>query len=89
MLFEFDPNKSAANKDKLGIDFDEAQALWDDDRRIENDTSFHGEVRFMATGRIGERMWTTIFTMREERVRLISVRRARNEEIQRYQDDNS
>jgi uncharacterized DUF497 family protein len=89
MLFEFDPNKSAANKDKHGIDFDEAQALWDDDRRIENDTSFHGEVRFMATGRIGERMWTAIFTMREERVRLISVRRARNEEIQRYQDDNS
>ena len=55
MPFEFDPNKSAANKDKHGIDFDEAQALWDDDNRIENDTGFDGEARYMATGRIGER----------------------------------
>jgi uncharacterized DUF497 family protein len=88
MPFEFDPSKSASNKDKHGIDFDEAQALWEDDKRIENDTSFDREARYLTTGRIGEHFWTAVFTMREGRVRLISVRRARNEEIQRYQDDH-
>jgi uncharacterized DUF497 family protein len=88
MPFEFDPNKSAANKDKHGIDFNEAQALWDDDKRIEEDTQFVGELRHLTTGRIGERFWTAVFTLREGRVRLISVRRARDDEIQQYQDDN-
>lgn len=89
MPFEFDPSKSASNKDKHGIDFDEAQALWDDDKRIEEDTQFVGELRHLATGRIGKRFWTAVFTLREGRVRLISVRRARDDEVQQYQDHNS
>ncbi len=89
MPFEYDPHKSAANKDKHGIDFDEAQALWDDDKRIEEDTRFVGELRHLATGCIGERFWTAVFTLRDGRVRLISVRRARDDEIQQYQDHNS
>ena len=88
MPFEFDPNKSAANKDKHGIDFDEAQALWNDDNRVENDTGFQGEARYMVTGSIGERIWTAVFTMRDGRVRLISVRRARDEEVERYKGNN-
>jgi uncharacterized DUF497 family protein len=35
MRFEFDPVKSTANKDKHGIDFVEAQVLWNDPDRIE------------------------------------------------------
>jgi uncharacterized DUF497 family protein len=88
MPFEFDPSKSAANKDKHGIDFDEAQALWDDDRRIENDARFDGEARHLMTGRIGEHLWTAIFTIRQGNVRLISVRRARDEEVRRYEDND-
>lgn len=86
MVFEFDPNKSASNKDKHGIDFEEAQALWDDDKRIENDAGFQAEDRFMATGRIGDRVWTVVYTLREDRVRIISARRARHEEVRRYED---
>lgn len=87
MPFEYDPSRSASNKDKHGIDFEEAQALWEDDKRIENDAHFEGEVRYLVTGRIGERLWTVVFTLREGKVRLFSVRRARDEEIERYEDN--
>ncbi len=35
MIFEYDVNKSRTNLEKHGIDFDAAQALWEDDNRIE------------------------------------------------------
>jgi uncharacterized protein len=89
MPFEFDPTKSAANKDKHGISFEEAQALWGDESRIENDARFDGEARHLVTGWIGDHLWTAIFTLRQDNVRLISVRRARDEEIQRCEDNNS
>jgi uncharacterized DUF497 family protein len=74
MEFEYDAEKSAANKAKHGIDFDEAQALWD-------------EPRFLAVGRIGEKHWSAIFTLRGARLRLISVRRARKQEIEIYEGE--
>lgn len=86
MPFEYDPKKSASNKDKHGIDFEEAQALWDDDDRFEVVVPFETETRYLTTGRIGERLWTVVFTLREGRTRLISARRARDEEVQRYED---
>ena len=88
MRFEYDPKKSASNKDKHGIDFDAAQALWDDDDRLEVEARFDGEVRFLLIGRIGERMWTAVFTLRAEAIRLISVRRARDDEVRHYHDDH-
>ena len=33
-MFEFDPNKSASNLEKHGIDFITAQQLWQDDYRL-------------------------------------------------------
>lgn len=80
MEFEFDPDKSAANRDKHGIDFVEAQGLW----RVFGITgrlTFAGEERWMRIGRLGARVWSALFTWREGRVRLISVRRARQEEV--------
>lgn len=88
MRFEYDPKKSVSNKDKHGIDFVEAQALWDDDDRIEAIARFDDEVRYLLTGRIGQRMWTAVFTLRAEAIRWISVRRARDDEVQYYQDDH-
>jgi uncharacterized DUF497 family protein len=89
MPFEFDPSKSAANKDKHGIDFDEAQVLWDDDNRIEFDARSTDEQRFATVGRIGEKLWAAYFTMRGNTVRLISVRRARDSESKSYEDNLS
>ena len=85
MGFEFDPAKSAANADKHGIDFKAAQAIWQDPDRVETDGAFHGnEERSRVIGRIDGKIWTAIVTRRGGRIRLISVRRARDVEARFY-----
>jgi uncharacterized DUF497 family protein len=82
--FEFDEAKSRANKDKHGMDFVEAQALWLDPDRVEVPARSPGEERFMVIGRIEARRWSAVITYRDRRVRLISVRRARPGEVMVY-----
>jgi uncharacterized protein len=84
MRFEFDPKKSAANKTKHGIDFNEAQAIWSDSDRLEVPARSLDEPRTMVIGRIGEKVWSAFITYRNEAIRIISVRRARREEEGRY-----
>lgn len=89
MDFEFDPAKSASNKEKHGIDFVEAQALWLDDGLVQtlSRADMSSEPRFLAIGQIEGRFWTAICTYRGQAVRIISVRRARKEEIWLYEGD--
>jgi len=85
LLFEFDPGKSTANAAKHGIDFVAAQAIWDDRNRVETERAFYGdEERSCVIGRIDGKVWTAIVTRRGDRIRLISVRRARIEEARAY-----
>ncbi len=87
MRFAFDAAKSAANKVKHGIDFVEAQALWQDPDRIEGPGRSTNEPRFLIVGQIEETTWTATGTYRhEETIRIISVRRARDDEKARYFD---
>ena len=89
MPFEFDPAKSAANKAKHGIDFEEAQALWSDTDRVEVPARAMDEPRFVVIGQIGDTMWTATITYRHENtIRIISVRRARRDEAKQYQEDD-
>lgn len=88
-MFEFDPDKSAANKAKHGIDFDEAQAIWKDERRASFKTHWPGEERWLMVGKIGRRHWAAVFTPRDEIVRIISVRRARQKEVETYEASES
>lgn len=81
MKFEFDPNKSQSNRQKHGIDFVEAQALWDDEDRIIYPARTIDEERFILVGLIGEKHWSAIYTLRDENIRIISVRRSREEEV--------
>jgi hypothetical protein len=85
MKFEFDPAKSAANLAKHGIDFEEAQAIWDDDGLIVASARAEDEPRWLAVGRIGRRHWTAVYTLRNGTVRIISVRRSRGDEIDAHQ----
>jgi uncharacterized protein len=85
MEFEFDPIKSDSNKKKHGIDFDEAQALWNDADVIEVPLKTSDEPRFLVIGRISGKHWSAIITYRSEKVRIISVRRSRKEEIEIYE----
>jgi uncharacterized DUF497 family protein len=84
VFFEFDEAKSNANQRKHGIDFIEAQQLWADPWRVQSPARSSDEDRFMVIGMIRERYWTAFMTPRGHRVRLISVRRARKQEVSTY-----
>ena len=85
MEFEFDPRKSASNKAKHGVDFVEAQALWDDPDAITLDLSFPDEPRRMVIGVMHGKHWSAVVTDRAGRTRIISVRRSRTQEEQLYE----
>ncbi len=85
MHFEFDKNKSKANKEKHGIDFVETQALWKDPDRVEIPAKTIDEPRFVVIGRISDKYWSSIVTYRGDNMRIISVRRSRKEEIRLYE----
>jgi len=85
MEFQFDPDKSDKNKNKHGIDFYEAQALWDDPDLIEVPARTTDEPRLIVIGKIAGLHWSGVVTYRDDAVRIISVRRARKEEIDIYE----
>lgn len=86
MEYEFDPAKSAANRDKHGLDFVAAQALWQVPALI-MPSAYPAEERWLRTGRLGERFWTAVYTQRGARIRIVSVRRARRAEVTRYESE--
>lgn len=85
MRFEFDPAKSESNRAKHGIDFIDAQALWDDDLRSTFAARTDVEPRWVVVGRINGRLWSAVVTYRPDTVRIISVRRSRPAEEARYE----
>jgi uncharacterized DUF497 family protein len=86
MYFEFNKNKSEANKQKHGIDFNEAKQLWDDPDYVEIPVKTSDESRFIILGKITEKHWTGVITYRSKKTRIISVRRSRKEEIEIYEN---
>jgi hypothetical protein len=85
MEFEFDIQKSKANKIKHGIDFTEAQALWEDIDMLEIPVRTEDEPRYLVIGKIADKHWSAIITYRDDWARIISVRRSRKEEIELYE----
>ncbi len=86
MEFAYDPNKSETNKAKHGIDFDEAQALWLDEDRIEIPARSDTEERRTLIAMKDQKIWVVFYAMRETTLRIISVRRARANEEKIYYD---
>ena len=84
-VFEFDVAKSESNGAKHGIDFIEAQRLWNDPLLLEIPARTDDELRFLLIGRIDERHWSTVVIYRNDNIRLISVRRSRAEEVAIYE----
>ncbi len=85
MSFEFDPKKSESNLSKHGIDFDVAQQLWNDPDLLEIPAKVVDEPRYLFIGKIDKKHWSAIITYRDKTIRLISVRRSRQEEIDLYE----
>lgn len=72
---------------KHGIDFEQAKRLWDDLDRLELPARTEEEPRYIAIGMIVGKIWSAVFTYRGERVRIISVRRARESEARAYESE--
>jgi len=85
MEFEFDQNKSESNRSKHGINFVEAQELWNDPERLQIPARTEDEPRFLVIGQIAGKCWSAIITYRESKIRIISVRRSRKQEIELYE----
>lgn len=85
MDFEFDENKSLSNSEKHGIDFQDAQVLWKDPDLLEIPARIIDEPRFLVVGKIEEQHWSAVITYRNTKIRIISVRRSREEEIELYE----
>ena len=86
MEFEYDPVKSHINKEKHGIDFLDAQVLWLDADRIEVPAKSDTELRHAVIAKSDDKIWVAFCTMRGTAIRIISVRRARENEERAYYD---
>lgn len=85
MEFEFDSRKSRSKAQKHGIDFVEAQRLWNDPDLIAVPARTTDKPRILIVGKIQNRHWSAIVTYRGDRIRIISVRRSRREEVELYE----
>ena len=85
--FDWDPYKSGLNRQKHGIDFSSARMLWEDLERVEIEAPYPLENRFILIGKIKNNLWTAIYTIRNETIRIISVRRSRIEEKKLYEKE--
>ena len=82
---EFNPDKSQANLVKHGIDFAQAQQLWDDPGMIEVQARSTDEPRSIVIAKLQGKMWSAVITVRSDCVRIISVRRSRPAEVTLYE----
>jgi uncharacterized DUF497 family protein len=89
MKFQWDNRKSQSNLEKHGIDLEAASKLWVDPHRVEIQAPYPLENRRALIGRIGKKLWTAVFTLRGDEVRIISVRRARRKETRLYEGENN
>ncbi|MGB1271351.1 MAG: BrnT family toxin [Endozoicomonas sp.] len=54
-----------SNRDKHGIDFDEAPNLWNDESRMIFPASVEGQSRYLMVAKDRDRHWTAVYTLRE------------------------
>ncbi|MFA4829768.1 MAG: BrnT family toxin [Thermodesulfovibrionales bacterium] len=84
MKFEWDDVKSRANREKHGIDFETARELWLDEDRVEIEAPHPVEKRNIIIAKLQGKLWTAVYTMRSNAVRIISVRRSQEKEEKLY-----
>ncbi|MDO9046470.1 MAG: BrnT family toxin [Methylobacter sp.] len=84
MNIEFDSAKNEKNIIERGISFELATAkIWPDARQD------YGEERFIALGYIGGRLYSMVFTVRGDVLRIISLRKANKREVKGYEQQEA
>jgi hypothetical protein len=89
MKFEWDSAKSESNRKKHDIDFHTAKGLWRDERLVEIYAPHPVENRGIVIGKLQGKLWTAIYTVRGDAVRIISVRRSRRKEVELYEKEKN
>ena len=82
----FDPAKDAVNQQQHGLSLAFGDGIFEDDNHliIPSIRSEDGEERFKVVGRVGEKLFTGVFTWRSDVPRFISVRRSNGSEERAY-----
>ena len=86
MEFEWDPEKAARNREKHGISFEDAVGVFSGPVLTER-SDRKGEKRWIAVGRLKGRLVTVVYTRRSGTTRIISARRASQNERKRYRQN--
>ena len=79
--FEFDQKKSMSSLGRHGIDLIDAQSIWHAPDFVEIQAKSEDEPRALVIGVINGKHWSAVITLREPKIRIISVRRSRNAEV--------
>jgi uncharacterized DUF497 family protein len=85
MKFEYDLNKNKINKEKHGIDFIKAKKLFNDENGKVFKLKYGLESGYMRIAKINNELYIAIYTLRKNKIRLISVRRANKKELIYYE----
>lgn len=88
--FEWDDGKAASNWLDHGVPFETARDVFKDIFAIEWTDDRHGdaEERFVTVGMVENRLLFVSYTLRGERIRIISAREAEPRERRRYHNEN-
>jgi uncharacterized DUF497 family protein len=89
MKFDWNEDKSKINKAKHGIDFETAKNLWLDEDRVEIQAPYPTEDRRIIIAKYHDKLWASICTMRDDTIRIISVRRTRKREVNLYEKEKT
>jgi uncharacterized DUF497 family protein len=84
--YEWDNNKNRQNQAKHGVDFYDAARVFMDFDRIEklDNRKDYQEKRYITIGMVFEVLLTVVYTLRGNKHRLISARRANRHERETY-----
>ncbi|MGI8483556.1 MAG: BrnT family toxin [Thermomicrobiales bacterium] len=83
-IFEWDEQKRRGNIEKHGLDFITAAEIFDGRPTVTDQSTSLEEERFLTVGNLNDRFITVVWTWRCDVIRLISARRARDQEIRQY-----
>ncbi len=83
MQFDWDARKAHRILEERGIDFRDVIRIFASER-VEIRSDQNGEERWLAIGELNGKCFTVVYTMRDDRIRIITARRARRNEERAY-----
>ncbi len=86
MEYEWDENKRQINHQKHGLDFAIAYQIYESPEKLTLSSDYVGERREIDLAPVGHELLvlTMVYTYREEKVRVISLRKASRQERRLY-----